>query len=390
MACICVYMAVFRDWSGYIIPGESALVQLLASDRRQARVVYRYARAMLVQVPQLAPLVIRETDELLELSNGISIEITTNSYRSVRGYTVVCALLDEVAYWRSDTSANPDFETLNAMRPAMATIPRSLLAAMTSPAGKVGVLHATDRAHWGKDGSVLVWHATTREMHRSFPQSIIDSAMELDPSAAASEYYGEYRADLEQWISRETIDALTVRGRRELPPSRGHSYKIYVDPSGGASNSFTLCAAHNEGGIGIIDLLVERLPPFSPADVVEQYAAICTRYGVGSVMGDKYGGVWVSERFSEHGIKYEPATLTTSDTYREAGALLMAGKAELLDHVKLSVQLSLLERRVTRGAREYISHPIGAHDDLATSACGALVAVAGQRDFIEMWKRLGG
>jgi hypothetical protein len=53
------------------------------------------------------------------------------------------------------------------------------------------------------------------------------------------------------------------------------------------------------------------------------------------------------------------------------------------------VQLALLERRITRGSREYVSHPIGAHDDLATACCGALVAVAGQRDFIEIWTRLG-
>ena len=100
MATIAVYLAVFRDWSAYTVPGESALIQVLAVDRRQARIVYRYAKAMLTRVPVLKPLVAKEQDELLELNTGISIEITTNSFRSVRGYTVVAALLDEVAYWR--------------------------------------------------------------------------------------------------------------------------------------------------------------------------------------------------------------------------------------------------------------------------------------------------
>ena len=64
-------------------------------------------------------------------------------------------------------------------------------------------------------------------------------------------------------------------------------------------------------------------------------------------MGDKYGGQWVSERFSEHGVKYVPAELTTSDTYRECLPLFMANKAELLDHTRLAVQLALLGRMTT-------------------------------------------
>ena len=106
-------------------------------------------------------------------------------------------------------------------------------------------------------------------------------------------------------------------------------------------------------------------------------------------MGDKYGGQWVSERFSEHGVKYVPAELTTSDTSRECLPLFMANKAELLDHTRLAVQLALLSDVLRVVLASMSPHPIGAHDDLATACCGALVAVAGQRDFIEIWTRLG-
>jgi hypothetical protein len=390
MAAVAVYIAVFRDFSEHLVPGESALVQVLAGDRRQARAIFRYAVAMLSHVPELAGLVVRETDELIELSNGISIEITTSSARTVRGYTVCAALLDEIAHWTSATSTNPDSEVLVALEPSLEAMPGSVLFAASSPGSKRGVLYDTDRDNFGRDGPMLVWRATTMEMRPGFPERIITRALALDPQRAGAEWLAEYRSDLEQWLSRETVDSLIIPDRRVLPHQRRWSYKVYVDPSGGAADGFTLAVAHNEDGRGILDLLVERLPPFSPELVCAEYAGICREYGVGSVEGDRYGGQWVSERFSEHGITYNYTERTTSDMYREALPLFMGGKVELLDHTKLAVQLSTLERRVTRGAREFVSHPIGAHDDLATACCGALVAVAGQRDFIEMWKRLGG
>jgi hypothetical protein len=54
--------------------------------------------------------------------------------------------------------------------------------------------------------------------------------------------------------------------------------------------------------------------------------------------------------------------------------MLLAGRARLLDNATLRQQLSSLERHVLAG-REVVKHPAvaSARDDLATSACGALV-----------------
>ena len=39
----------------------------------------------------------RDGDEEIDLNNGITIEIQTASFRSVRGYTLIAALCDEIA-----------------------------------------------------------------------------------------------------------------------------------------------------------------------------------------------------------------------------------------------------------------------------------------------------
>jgi hypothetical protein len=43
-------------------------------------------------------------------------------------------------------------------------------------------------------------------------------AYESDPEAARAEYGAEFRDDLADFVTRETVDAVTCWGRTELPP----------------------------------------------------------------------------------------------------------------------------------------------------------------------------
>ena len=95
---------------------------------------------MLVDTPILFDQVRNVTRRAIELNNGLTVEVHTCDYRSVRGRTFVAALLDEVAYWRTDDSATPDVELLNAIRPAMGTIPGAMLLAASCPFGRHGEL----------------------------------------------------------------------------------------------------------------------------------------------------------------------------------------------------------------------------------------------------------
>ena len=58
--------------------------------------------------------------EGVDLNNRVTIEVHTASFRTVRGYSICAALLDELAFWPSEESANPDFEIITAIRPATA------------------------------------------------------------------------------------------------------------------------------------------------------------------------------------------------------------------------------------------------------------------------------
>ena len=380
LALIAVFLACFCEWSRYLSPGERGTIMVLAADRRQARTIYRYAHALLTRVPMLAQLVERETAEAIDLNNGVTIEIMAASYRSVRGYTLIAALCDEVAFWRADDSANPDAEIIAALRPAMATIPDAMLLCASSPYARRGVLWDAYRRHFGRAGSsLLVWKADTRTMNPTVPQAVIDEAMEADPASANAEYGAQFRTDVETYIAREVVDAAVVPDRFELPPLRGTNYIAFVDPSGGTSDSMTLAIAHRgERDRVILDAVRERRPPFSPDDVVLEFVPLLKSYNIQTVRGDRYAGEWPRERFRMHGITYEVAEQAKSDLYRDLLPILNSGRAELLDVPRLAGQLCGLERRTARGGRDSIDHAPGAHDDLANVVAGAVVSAINQ------------
>lgn len=217
-ALVSVYLAVFRDYSRVLSPGENGVVQVIAQDRRQARVIFSYVTALLEAVPMLASMVVDRQKEAIHLNNGISIEIATANFRAVRGFTIVAAVCDEIAFWRSEDSANPDKEILDGIRPGMSTIPGALLLCISSPYARRGVLWEAYQKHWGKDGDILVWQADTQSMNPTVDKRVIEEAYEADPAAAAAEYGAEFRRDLEAFVGQEVVSACVVPNRLELPP----------------------------------------------------------------------------------------------------------------------------------------------------------------------------
>lgn len=376
-ALLAVFLAAFRRYE--LAPGERGVVMVIAADRRQARVVFRYVRALIESVDMLRAMVLdRPTKEAIHLTNGISIEVHTASFRSVRGYTIAAVVLDEIAFWPTDDAADPDHEVLAALLPAMATIPDALLVALSSPYARRGELWRTYSEHFGVDSDVLVWQADTATMNPRVPQAVIDRAYAEDPAAARAEYGGQFRTDIAALIAKETLDAVVVQGRQSLPPTSDIAYSAFCDAAGGSgTDSFTLATAHQRDDTVVLDAVFEQKPPFSPEATVRAFAEELKRYGISKVVGDHYAGEWPAEQFRKCGIEYERCEKPKSTIYLESLPLLNSRRVELLDDARLLRQLARLERRTARGGRDTIDHAPGQHDDVANAACGALVHATG-------------
>jgi hypothetical protein len=84
-ALVALYLACFRSYASVLAPGERGTLPAIAADRRQARTVLRYINGLIDGTPMLARLVANRTAEAVELTNRITIEVHTASFRAVRG-----------------------------------------------------------------------------------------------------------------------------------------------------------------------------------------------------------------------------------------------------------------------------------------------------------------
>lgn len=372
-ALIAVYLAVFKDWKARLGPGERGYIMCIASDKKQAGVVFNYIKEIL-RLPIFKGMVINETKEEIELKNNIVIAVHTCSYRSLRGYTILAVICDELAFWRDEFSANPAQEVLRALRPSLGNVEDSLLLGISTGYSKSGPLYEAFRDRYGQeDKEVLVWKAGTLDMNPTYRKKTIDKALKEDFSAARAEYFGEFREDLETFLSTEALEAVIAHERYEIGRVHGLPHFAFVDPSGGRGDAMTLSICFKEDSGKIVQSCIRaKHPPFNPQDCVKEFAEVIKSYGISSCEGDRYSGEWCSSSFEKEGITYKNAELSKSDIYLEFLPLVMQGQVELLNHRQQIIELRQLERRTGKG-KDTVDHPKGLHDDLANSAAGACV-----------------
>ncbi len=133
LAC---YIATSRDWSKVLSPGEQGYIFLIANDKEQAKILKRYISGILERSPRLKSLIKKNLTWEIQLNNGITIAVRTKNFRTLRGYSVIAAILEELCFWRSEESANPDLEVVAAVRPSMLTVKDSMLIGISSADAK--------------------------------------------------------------------------------------------------------------------------------------------------------------------------------------------------------------------------------------------------------------
>lgn len=379
-ACIGAFEAALAGSESKLAKGEKGLIAICSPTKKQSRIVKNYLRGIF-DTPMLKNQIVNETKEGFELADGVLIELLAGDFRTVRGYTLLAALIDETAFFGVDEESKikSDSELLAALRPALATTGGKLIAISTPYARRGWCFQTWERNFGNPNGNILVWNCASRVMNPTLSQSIIDEALAEDYAKARAEFYGEFRDDVMAFLSREVIQSVVARNRPELLPRSGTSYSAFVDMSGGRSDDAVFAIAHKEGRKVVLDKICRHRPPFHPYSVIRTMAQEMKRYGIGKVTGDNYSAEFVAQAFRDCGVIYKKAEQPKAQLYAELLPRICSDEVELLDDKTLIDQLAGLERRTRSGGRDIIDHPTGGHDDVANAVAGVVVTCFARR-----------
>ena len=365
------YESLFSGKEKLLSPGEIPMLTITSPTKDQSTIIKSYMRAALA-APMLNAEVGDDVRSGFPLSNGVHVRILTGDFRSVRGYTQIAVVVDEICFfgYTEESKVKSDIELLRSIKPALLTTKGRLICVSTKYAPR-GWAYGQWKRHFGNDNSrTLVWDATSRVMNPLLSEQDIQDEIAEDPEAARAEYMNEWREDIAIFLPREIIEAVVVQGRKELLPRSGSRYAGFADMSGGRSDSATLGIAHKSDRKVVLDYIREWRAPFSPYSVAGEMASALNRYNLKTVTGDRYSAEFVVQAFRNHHVNYRTSELNKSQLYLELLPRICSKEIELLDNERLIVQLSNLERRCRSGGNDIIDHPTGGHDDLANVVAG--------------------
>jgi hypothetical protein len=390
-----VYSATMVDHTSGLAPGEVPVSACISPTKEQSKVILGYAVGFLKSSPLLRGLLAGEpTSGEIRLRNGHVIRCLSADYRTIRGWTLSDGILDEASFLRDESSAASDIEAAGALEPALATL-GGMLCIFSSPFKKSGLLFNLHRDYFATDSDdTLVVAGESRLFNPTIDQGVIDAARQSDPQAALSEWLGEFRPDISDYLDEELIDRATDHGGvAEVSPRPGVAYVCFVDSSGGTSgDSYTIAIAHKvkaqpirladgrvfkteEDDKYVLDVIrgTPRARTFDPHKVTKDYAKLCKQYNITQVVGDAYGREWVMQCWRDCGLQYVTSERTKVEIYLEALPLFTRGQVTLRPNEILLRELRLLERKTTRTGRDFVGHPPRGRDDYANAALGALV-----------------
>jgi hypothetical protein len=380
-APVVCYEALFGGHERHLAKGERGVIALVAQDARATRVAFSYVKDYL-------------TGSGARGHGGRGAQFRDHAhewphhrvlplFRSLRGWTIPVGVLDELAFFRLEGQADSDVEVQASLRRGMLGFQAPRRVKISTPYMRSGVLWNDFRKGWGQGNpDLLVWRAPTALMNPSIRPASLERERRLDPDRFAREYEAKFTEDLETFLAGAWIDPAVVPGQHELPPREGVRCEAAVDPSGGGQDAFTLAIVHAEGtgpDRRIIQDVMRgwasrRSETTDLEGVVREIAGIVKRYGLSTVVGDRYAAGWLRERFQAEGISYREPESDKAQTYLEVEPLFAQGRIELLDHPILAREFKQLERRPRPGGRTIVDHPRGGHDDHANALTLAVVA----------------
>jgi Terminase large subunit, T4likevirus-type, N-terminal len=261
-AIVGLWTCLFRpDIAAKVRPGERFYAVAVGTNIRQARLFVSAARSIVEASPLLAKQVESSSDDELVFKTGGVLTAFPCSSRGGRGWPIAALLLDEAAFFISETegyqTADRVFEALVPSTAQFGSAARIILA--STPYGTDGLFAETwTRASNGELEDAVAQRATTREMNPTLSPEFFTAQEALDPESFRSEFLAEFVGSGGALLDPEVIRE-AIADRDVLLPDQASGWVAGLDPAF-SSDPFGLALVGRRDG----RLVVGRVRAWTP------------------------------------------------------------------------------------------------------------------------------
>jgi hypothetical protein len=381
-------LLLMPELDALVRPGETRVAVAVGTNVGQARLIVQAARSILMASPMLRGLLVAENQDSLQFrlpSGARSALMAFPCSSGVRGYAVSAAVMDEAAFFFSEsdgaTGASTAKRIFDALEPATAQFgAASRLLVCSTPMGSDG--HFADlyaRAASGERADAAAHHATTRAMNPVVTDEYLAAKQAADPESYAAEYEAAFIGSGGAYLD---FDRFAVVPRGEPSPHDAGGWIAGLDPSFAGYDAFGLALV----GRGLDDprrMVLGPVRAFKPAagraqsfdakrqaqdELLGQVIELCRRYNATAVT-DQYESVATVERLQRAGIAVRVNNMTAPSktaAFAELRARLYDQTLELRDDPDLTAELRRLRTKRTAGQATVVNPRVGgSHGDRA-------------------------
>ena len=186
------YDAVVRDLSRYLRPGELRYIVMMAPSLRQSRELFRTLHGFFER-PELAPLVVSETNDTIELVTGVIIMVIPCNSRSARRLPISTVILEEFGQFIDSDGYQSDEAVYRALAPSTAQfLDDGRIVILSTPRGTRGAFYRLfKQAGERPDGFSM--HLPTWEMNPTLTKEALQ-LLEPDDMVFEQEFAASFTA----------------------------------------------------------------------------------------------------------------------------------------------------------------------------------------------------
>jgi hypothetical protein len=290
LAC---FEAVVPDFGDIQREGEDRYILIASTRQENARLHIKSIARLLKHTRDIGRMIVKQTEDTIELNNGAVILSLPASARAGRGFTASCVILDELAHFM-DTLGNSSADAVyDALSPTVATFgDRARVVITTTPAARQGIVYDLfDRSGSGELEDYYTTQLSTEALNPRVSAKVIANALKRDPEGARTEYYAEFADPIAAYFNSDLLDAaIDYRQQRGDRATAGQRYFMAIDPATmGDRYGFVIC--HKVDKAVMLDYAQAMRAPVDPNaaedllfDLVERWKPVKVRCDTASTV----------------------------------------------------------------------------------------------------------